>query len=457
MDNTENSTEGALGGNSNEEREIGQSDSSLLSLENPTREYLCNNFTKSQLQKHCRQLGLQKVWVNKIELVDMILRSTRTTEHERAVDTRDQSTAELLEKFLQDIDEVKENIAKKDSEIRELNEMLKNAHVTINRLNDRITTLEDQIGNQDINSNIPKEEKILLLGDDNLREVRVSDLNELCSVKSIKDINLDLLKCWINERLDIIPTKCILYCGLNDLNENDNVNSVLDDLGSVISELKTKNEEIELFVCELAPSLNENIDTKIIDFNEKLNQWSIVNGIKVVKMNLNFKLGTGEIDEMCYESSEDKMRTTLNRYGALRLLSVIHKQCSCLSMNGSIKENYGTTNQDDFPAKYNDHLHRKKIANRQIGGQLFQQRNIRHNDYNRRQEYRIQRQYPDSHRYTRTHESSNRQSDDRRQRGCFNCGEYNHRQMNCRYDHRIRCNYCYKFGHKSRMCTLQNN
>ena len=82
MDNIENSTEGALGGNSNEEREIGQSDSSLLSLENPTREYLCNNFTKSQLQKHCQQLGLQKVLVNKVELVDMILRLTRTTEHE---------------------------------------------------------------------------------------------------------------------------------------------------------------------------------------------------------------------------------------------------------------------------------------------------------------------------------------------------------------------------------------
>ena len=38
----------------------------------PTREYL-DQFTKTDLQKRCRELGLTKVWVNKNELIDMIL------------------------------------------------------------------------------------------------------------------------------------------------------------------------------------------------------------------------------------------------------------------------------------------------------------------------------------------------------------------------------------------------
>lgn len=32
--------------------------------------------------------------------------------------------------------------------------------------------------------------------------------------------------------------------------------------------------------------------------------------------------------------------------------------------------------------------------------------------------------------------------------GCYNCGEHNHNQSRCRYDHRIKCTYCHNYGHK---------
>ena len=38
-------------------------------------------------------------------------------------------------------------------------------------------------------------------------------------------------------------------------------------------------------------------------------------------------------------------------------------------------------------------------------------------------------------------------------RGCYNCGEYNHIQRNCRYDHEVKCVICNEYGHKSRFCT----
>ena len=36
--------------------------------------------------------------------------------------------------------------------------------------------------------------------------------------------------------------------------------------------------------------------------------------------------------------------------------------------------------------------------------------------------------------------------------GCFNCGEQNHRQASCRFDHRLRCGLCHRLGHKQRLC-----
>ena len=219
------------------EREIEQTSRFTPSLENPTREFLFDNFTVAELRKHCRHLGLTKVWVNKDTLVNMIIRSTRSMTTERTPDNHEQLPRDLLENILLELDSLKTHMVRKDSEIQELNEMLKNAHVTINRLNDRITTLEDQIRHQNTDKGRPKEEKTLLLGDDNLNEIRISDLDESCSIKSIKDVNFDLMKCWVTEKLDIIPTKCLIYCGLNVLEENENISSVLDELGSLIGYL----------------------------------------------------------------------------------------------------------------------------------------------------------------------------------------------------------------------------
>ena len=457
MASTGNPFEGGLDAESREQRENEQPNSFFPSLENPTREFLYNSFTVTELRKHCRQLGLTKVWVNKDELVDMILRSTPVDITERTPDSQSQPPMNLLETFRQELDDLKVNMANKDSQIEELNDMLKKAYVTINRLNDRITILEDQIRHQTADTGRPIEDVTLLLGDDNLNEVRVSDLDKHCVVKSIKDVTLDLMKCWVSEKLDIIPTKCIVYCGLNDIGENENINSVLDDLGSLITELKSKNEEIELFASEIAPSLDENIDSKINHFNEKLGQWSIVNGVKLIKTNLSFKLATGEIDEMCYKSEIGKAGNILNRYGTLRLLFVINKQCNCIRAKEIIEASNNNVSPKYSSTGNRNNYNRRNTPNQQLVRQNFERRHSRPNYQMRRSEYPRQHHQAENHQYERAFQYPNTRSDDWRQKGCFNCGEYNHRQTNCRYDHRIRCNYCFKFGHKSRMCTMQSS
>lgn len=46
------------------------------SLEYPTKEYLNSNFHEADLLKRCRELGLNKVWINKDQLFDIIMANT---------------------------------------------------------------------------------------------------------------------------------------------------------------------------------------------------------------------------------------------------------------------------------------------------------------------------------------------------------------------------------------------
>ena len=95
------------------------------------------------------------------------------------------------------ITELRERMNIRDIEIEELNELLKAANVTINKLNDRVSSLEDQVKLLRENSVQGKTDAVepqesealsqstltkgtLLLGDSNLATVRASDLENGC-------------------------------------------------------------------------------------------------------------------------------------------------------------------------------------------------------------------------------------------------------------------------------------
>ena len=351
--------------------------------------------------------------------------------------------------------------------------MLKSAHVTINRLNDRISTLEEKLQNStpgpDVNQETPEKELTLLIGDNNLSEVRLSDLDDNCSVKTIKDTTMDLAGCWVKEKLEIKPTNCVIYCGINDLAENEDVNGILDDLGFFISELKQKNENIKISVCELAPQMKRDIDDKIGQYNDKLKDWCTVNRIYLIETNLSFRLATGHIDEMCYNCEDSAFMANFNRYGVLRLLNIISKQCGYLKLKGNIKTKpkerrpsaHYTSQQQSKGNNFNKPKGSERRNFRQATG-------YQHFDSNR-QASRYEQRRTNSR--IMFHDQSQgspfiRDSQDIahsdytmqwNRKGCYNCGEHNHRQSNCRYDHRIRCNNCFTYGHKSRMCDFNNH
>lgn len=432
------------------------------SLENPSWDYLFNNFTKLELQKQCRAMGITKIWVTKDKLVDLIMRAHPSTHNER-----NEETCDPIQKLQDELHDLREKIEKKDFQIEELSKMIQSAYVTINRLNDRVSTLEERSVSEPRNATAasqemsesplstsppqPPPEKTLLIGDSNLRHVRMSDLGKDCAIRTIPGASADILRCWVNEMLEWTPTRCILYCGIHELIDNVSPDLILDDIASLILDLKKKNETMGIYVCELVPpvSLDELTD-RVKQFNDKLKEWSNKNGIPMIQTHLSFSLGTGEIDEMCFLSESDDEGIFLNRYGVLRLLSVMSKQCSyfTLAQNGHkliIREHerYNTGRND---RQMNNRINRyNRFDNREntSRGQVHRPNNNRHSESNR-----------DVYSRTSTHFSmKNRLREGNLRQGCFNCGEFNHRQSTCRFDHKIKCTSCHMYGHKSKLCN----
>ena len=499
------------------------------SLDNPTWEYLHRNFKRTELQKHCRDIGIKKVWVTKEKLIDMILEKHsygHSSSRPNVSENVTQDYGESLHEAIMEIQDLKEKINMRDMEIEDLNALLKSSQVTINKLNDRLSLVEEQVKElkkattavqtkttlQDSSNNPPLPEGTLLLGDTNFTTIRTSDLHNQCSVRTIKDANIDLMKCWVSERLHWAPKCCILYCGLQDILDRSMSADIFDKLGSLIASLKEVNEEMCIYICELTPVLKvEEYDESINIFNNQLADWSKNNGVSVIETNLQFRLGTSEVDHMCYQENEG---TFLNRFGIIRLLNVINKQCPLLKLHDNWKN---IMNQDipapppakflapksnrmnNFNNRYQEGNYRKRpthlLGRRSISVEEdqdyhFESRND--NDYHRRyprsretQETRItqpprrrnglgifssssyeawtqnsdatpayihrgQRDRPHSHLHSlRNHEYSTHP------RPCHNCGELNHSLSDCRFDYRILCNNCNTYGHKTRLCKYE--
>ena len=487
------------------------STASILSLENPTRDFLHANYKKEELQKQCRELGFTKVWVTKNELIDMILEKHRSS---RVVVSESNAQGEQLTQrsILDELEELRERVYTRDNEIEDLKELLKSAHVTINKLSDRVSSVEDQVNllhgasiNQQVGPSLQGSESsnsqpvgTLLLGDTNLSAVRASDLSSCCSIRTIKGANIDLVKCWISEKLQWVPSNCILYCGLQDILDKSATSDIFDGLGSMVTELKQANENMNIYICELAPIPNvQDFDEHINNFNNQLVAWSSNNGVSVIKTNLEYRLGTGEVDHMCFTETNEEHRNFLNRFGIIRLLNVISKQCPSLKLhenwenimsqnmpassyyrgqknnfheNNSKQTDYdirrytekqrfnprGRQNQGPNDRRFSSQTFSRHYENSSVGP-LYGRRDVNRRSYfeNDHQNNRLDSQnFSHHHRrpLARANQRGGEPENRFRPRSCSNCGETNHTLSECRFSHRVKCNQCNVYGHKTRLC-----
>ena len=200
-----------------------------------------------------------------------------------------------------------------------------------------------------------------------------------------------------------------------------------------------------------------------------------------------FKVGTGEVDDLCFYVDNDNPGIFLNRYGVTRLLTTINKQCTYLKLCNdwskvSREQMLPTNNTSIANKKFNppvverNYFHNPdnmyQIYNKNITlneNRHYDRSNISQNISNKPNSYHRQtfNEYNrdttpnENQHYDRSNISQNipnrsgsyhRQTFNRR--GCYNCGEFNHVQSNCRFDHVVRCNTCNRLGHKTR-CALK--
>lgn len=362
-----------------------QSQQPMPSLQNPTREFLSTNFHKTDLQQRCRELRLNKVLVNKEQLIDMIIANTPIAnqnsdispepfpevtppgpsggnsppcasallnpstpaptiptldEHQNTsspsthqvlthpaspsavvneslwtngvatveqfqdqdetstTENRKRSVEETITILVKKIETIMGKLQTKDMEIELLNEEVKIAYSKIGNPNQRISELEKSVNNKrqssaNHNTTPSGEERSLLLGDENLQRAAPSDL-ENCSIRTINGANIDL-----QNNLDPV--------------------SILDHLTELVEERKLKNNNMKIFISQLAPTiLSEEFQARIDYFNEHLNDWGERNEISVLKTDLAFNLGTGEVDDMWYTLDKNLSKYVLNRYGVTR-------------------------------------------------------------------------------------------------------------------------------------------
>lgn len=448
------------------------------SPENLTWEYLYRNFNKWDLQKRCRALGMDNVWTTKDKLVDMILQKTnqrRPTQCER--EEEEEISLTTLSGIMEELRKLREQMQIKELRMSQMEKLLDDSRLTIDRLCCRITTLEDSIqnGSSVVNSKeqqnaTPRPTQTLLLGDKNLINILSSDLQEQCLIRTINEANVDLMKCWISEKLVWIPARTILYCGIQDIMDGLSCSTVIDNLGALVTTLKEKNENMEIYVCELVPTLDGEMLPKINELNSELEKWTSGNNINLIKTDLPFRLGTGDVDDMCLEDFGKEGCSVLSRYGVIRLLSEIEKQYPLLNVCENItqiKRNSSSTSQARFKWSHNDyednhyrHAQRTRdygITHRWSSGNYGDNRqryNLRNSSEGRRVGLYPSGTYNQYSRNAQAHFHRTYYSPNDRKTGCYNCGEFNHRQSGCRFDHKIKCGNCNQLGHKNRLCPV---
>ena len=172
---------------------------------------------------------------------------------------------------------------------------MKAAFDTIESLQKRVNDLEKE-NRDEISTAFTSSANCLLLGDTNVQQVLRSDLAKSCTVRTINMGNINKVRNWVRYKLFRAPSVCVLYCGLYDIYDNIDSDVILDNLGSLVSDLKDKCTNMKIYICDIVPAqvLQETND-KIMPYNEKLVKWAEVNGVFVVNTSPVFTLSTGDV------------------------------------------------------------------------------------------------------------------------------------------------------------------
>lgn len=77
---------------------------------------------------------------------------------------------------------------------------------------------------------------------------------------------------------------------------------------------------------------------KFSKVNEDTDKWCFNNNIKIIETDEFFSLPWGDVDDMFFSDNDEHPYSILNRFGAIRLLRTVDKQCFNLCGNWEINQ-----------------------------------------------------------------------------------------------------------------------
>ena len=241
-------------------------------------------------------------------------------------------------------------------------------------------------------------------------------------------------------------------------------NGISRNLGSLTAQLKQLNEDMVINVCQIGPTLKtDELEETVIYFNDQLEEWCKENGVILIKNFLAFKLGTGEVDELCYDIGEEDSGVFLSRLGVIRLLFTLEKSCNQFSLREKWNESRLLNEMDRTKVVVQENNDEKSEERRNF----MVHRNIgrRMSSYNYRKSqgrshYSNQDRSPMrkniSHSNEDAIETVRSVFKNEKGRGCYNCGELNHIANTCRSDLRLIYGSCDGLGHYRKLCHFFN-
>ena len=275
-----------------------------------------------------------------------------------------------------------------------------------------------------------------IVGSSLLREVRENDIQN-GTVKCIRGGKIDDMKKDIDE-IQGSPKNIVTQIGGNDLeDENTTVEELTSQYEVLITEAKKKFPNSNIIISGLPPRFNKDTTRKKVkDFNESMKTWSNQNKITFVNNESLFEFKNGDVDLDSYVMSGDMPVIHLNRKGTNKLLDNLQKNIPDLIL--------ADRRQRQEPVNQPIRSYSKVVTQAPVNEHSRDERQQRGRDGS----WQYQGRRP------KTATGGNKeQHQRRRERGCYNCGETNHKVQQCRYDSKIRCMKCDRLGHKSKFCV----
>ncbi len=227
----------------------------------------------------------------------------------------------------------------------------------------------------------------------------------------------------------------IIHVGSIDCEESESIESIVSSYHKLM-QTATSICKDKLIVSSILPRTDKKVPQAKIDaINHDLHVLTIpIENCEFVNHDKNFRCLNGEvIDDLLKDGLH------LSHQGALKFAQNLGLEITRrprIQTQKQEKQQTGRPSREQENGQSQQQQKRKTFQKNRTGNQNYVDTRYNRNDGDSR----------------RRRPQTSRADDRKRVSHCYNCGETNHMEEDCRHQNRICCNFCDRMGHKEKMC-----